>query len=116
MKIYQKEIDLTQKILKNSLYGQAGFLRGQTKYSYDIPKFRHPNPKEVRKLNLKIVNILPGEELCTNCRGTGILVYCTKKRFRRTSLIICTCCRGKGKHDWIDAAMNKKGSLIDIRV
>ncbi len=75
---------------------------------------RAPNPKEVRKLNLTIVNVLPEEAFCTNCKGTGVVVFCSKKRFDRSLSESCSWCDGHGKFDWIDITMEKHKILEKV--
>lgn len=107
------DMDINSMYMDNH-FNTSGVKIWEQSRLFDSKMLRYPNRKEKRKLNLDVVHLHPGEELCGKCRGTGTLVYCTKKRFDKDCCIPCNECYGKGKYDWLDVIMNRhKGTLID---
>lgn len=51
------------------------------------------------------IELLPGEEICPNCKGTG---KNRKDETEFTFSFICFRCRGAGKVDWITRAMGQR--------
>lgn len=49
-----------------------------------------------------MIELLPGEEVCPKCKGTG---NNTDKKGHTSFDFICFRCRGTGKIDWVQKAM-----------
>jgi len=51
------------------------------------------------------IELLPGEEICPKCKGTG---NNERDETDRSFYFICFRCRGTGKVDWVTRAMGQR--------